>query len=161
MNSKEYLYLLDIQKERISEKYGNFMYYLISNIFNINSISKTIETVSGYKTERVIVDNIAFDDILYNNKIIGKIECIGSFPNIVFQKGCRYHAKKFIKYAIEPIIGLHRILEWHDIREKKMHCLAGGQTVLHFLPLDITNEEIDNFIKKLKLEPLVEESLKN
>lgn len=66
--------------------------------------------------------------------------------------------KKFIKYAIEPIIGVHSILEWYDIKEKKMHCLSGGQTVLHFLFIDITNEEIYNFIKDMKLEPVVEHS---
>lgn len=68
MNSKEFLYLSNKQMKRISDKYGAFIYYLLSNVFNINSISKIVENEYGYKTERIIVDNIAYDDIFYNNK---------------------------------------------------------------------------------------------
>ncbi len=158
MNKQEFLKINDSQQKRISEKYGVFMYFMISNLFNVNTLSKIVEE-KGYKTERITIHGTAYDEIYHNNKRIGRIECVGSYPQIIFEKRCRQHAKKFAEYAITPIKGVHRILDWHDVKENKLHCLARGETVLHFQSPDISNEKIDKFIKDLKLESIVEYSL--
>lgn len=52
--------------------------------------------------------------------------------------------------VIEPIEGVHRVLGWHEI-EGKYHILAGGQIVLHFIPMDITEEIAEKFFKGNKI----------
>ena len=56
---------------------------------------------------------------------------------------------------MKPIKGVHRILEWHTVKGK-MHCLAGGQTVLHCTPTIMTEELIEEWIVKLKIQSLVQ-----
>lgn len=58
---------------------------------------------------------------------------------------------------IKPIKGCHRILDWHKVRGK-LHCLAGGQTILHTIPIEIPDDKIQKFIKEKKLEDLVDEN---
>lgn len=160
MTKENYINFIKTDQKNISEKYGMLMYFILTNVFNVNSISKIVEE-KGYRTERIVLHNTAFDDIYFNNKVIGRIECTGAFPRIMFYKRNRKHARVFMQHAIEPIEGVHSVLSWHSVKEKKMHCLAGGETVLHFMPITLTDEQIDSFIKEMKIEPLVEHSKKS
>lgn len=144
------------QQKRIVDTYGAYMYYLIINIFNVNYMSSIFDDIDDYTTVRkTTTTKEIYDELFYKGTHIGHISS-SVFPCIEFYKKYRKHAKMFAKYAIEPIPGYHRILEWHDIKYKKMHCLAGGETVLHFDFADISNDDIDKFIKTCKLEKVVE-----
>jgi hypothetical protein len=61
--------------------------------------------------------------------------------------------------VIKPIEGIHRILDWHSVKGK-MHCLLGGQTVLHLMPAELTDELMQEWITKLELQPLVDKTKK-
>ena len=74
------------------------------------------------------------------------------FPSIELLKRNKKHAIKISKsnLVIEPIKGVHRVLEWHET-EGKFHILAGGEIVLHFIPVDITIEMAQKFFEKNKI----------
>jgi hypothetical protein len=162
VNKIEFLEKVESQRERIHKRYGSFMYYFIVDLFNINYISQLIETNKDYKTVRISsrLSMVSYDEIYYQDNLIGTVRCMGSFPEVTFYKNYRKHALKFKEHAIAPIMGVHRVLEWHEIKSEKLHCLAGGETILHFMPIEINNKKIDSFIKENKLEKLLGESLR-
>lgn len=129
------------------------------NVLGLSKIEKLVEA-KGFTTNRISIDRSAYTEIHFNNKIVGIIEATGNFPTVTFDKGCRKHAEKFLKDddVIAPIKGIHRILDWHDVKKEKMHCLAGGQTVLHFKPFDFSVEYVGKFLKDTKLDSVIEKS---
>lgn len=101
----------------------------------------------GYSVEvrtSDIYEHIHFLDLYApKGKVIGTAECQATFPSITFDKGQRRHAKIFEKEPefIAPIKGVHQLLDWHTVKGK-LHCLSGGQTVLHLEKVEPTDEEI-------------------
>lgn len=102
----------------------------------------------------------AHTEVYFNDKQIAYVEIMGNFPSITFEKGYRKHAMNFIAedYVIAPIVGVHRILDWHEVKKGKMHCLAAGQTVLHLKPFNFTVSEVGAWLQETGLEKMIEKS---
>jgi hypothetical protein len=155
MKKEEFLKIYYDNNELISKKTSQYFYNIIHNIFNINNLREYVES-KGYTTKRCTVNMEAYDEIYFGDKNIGYIKC-SIFPEIYLNKGCRRHGKGLSEKAIAPIVGVHRVLEWHDIKQK-LHCLAGGQTVLYFNEVEISDEEIDDFVTVCKLGDIIEKT---
>ena len=158
MTKEEFIKRCDDIKNPLIEKYGYLLYFLADDVFNIGYMEKQCEAV-GYKTKRFQYQHgNSFYSELYdkNDNQIGVISNQGS-PSIEFHKRKRKFAEplKNHKDVIKPIKGIHRILEWHKVRGN-YHCLAGGQTVLHFMPVNITDEMMQDFLIKTNLIDFVE-----
>ena len=147
-------------KTELIEKYS-IVYLLISDVLNINRCESIVKTF-GFSVERITKDykerGILYSKVFYNEKEVAYIGLQG-FPTITFHKRQRKLAKLIVNHTdvISPIPGIHRILEWHSVKDKKLHCLAGGETVIHVLPAELNMEILDSEIKRLKLEPLMKE----
>lgn len=155
MTKEEFLKINLDNNESISRKTSQYVYFIIYNIFNINNLKEYVES-KGYTTKRCVVGMEAYDEIYFADKNIGYIKC-SIFPEIYLNKGCRKHGKTLSEKAITPIVDVHRILEWHTVKQK-LHCLAGGETVLYFNEVEITDEEIDRFVSVCKLEDVIEKT---
>lgn len=162
MTKDEFMTQHEECKHRLCEKYGGFLYYLATEILNINHVEKICEE-AGFTTERKhervqdqVVGNV-YSILKYNGQEIGHIYLRG-FPLIELFNRKRKFSKKLQSHPdiIAPIEGVHGVLEWHTVRGK-LHCFAGGQTVLHFIPINITNEMMDEFLTKTNLIDKVEE----
>lgn len=152
MTKEEFLTRFNNIKNPLCDKYGGFLYFLASDVLNISHMEKVCQSY-GYTTNRVRYGSGSFySEIKYNEKIIGAIENQGGFPSIEIYNRQRKHAKIISENetVIKGIKGVHGILDWHTTKGK-FHILAGGQTVLHFLPLDITDEMMIDFLTKTKL----------
>ena len=151
-------------KIKLIEKYS-IVYFLVRDVLNINKCEDIIKEF-GFTVKRITKDykdrGILYSEVFYNEKEVACIDLQG-FPTIMFHKRQRKLAKLIINHTdvIAPIPGIHRILEWHSVKNKKLQCLAGGQTIMHILPVELTEEILDDEIKKLKLEPLMKEYGKN
>lgn len=151
MTKEEYITLYKNIQEPIVEKYGSFLYFLINDIVSVRNM-ETICEKYGFTTERVVEPRCVYSKLFYNSKLIGCISTNQGSPSIEFNKRCRKYSRMLIgcEEIIEPIEGIHRILEWHDV-EGKLHKLAGGQTILHFKPFEITEDEMIRFLTKTNL----------
>ena len=136
-----------------------FVYLLINDIININNAEELIIKY-GFTVKRVtecFPKDRFYSEIFSNNKLVGFIDLQG-FPHIIFEPRKRklIIVSKIMndELIIKPINGIHRILDWHNVKNK-MHCLAGGQTILHLAPIVLTEEIIKEYIKRLQLEPLM------
>lgn len=142
---------------KLADKYG-FIYLTIDAIVTINRLEKLVEA-AGFTVKRITkyfnINGVLYSEIYYNEKIVGTIDLQG-FPSIIFDKGKRKLASLIEEneLVIPPIKGVHRILEWHTVKGKR-HCLAGGETVLHCLPTEMTEDFIKEQIPILKLEYLL------
>lgn len=148
-------------KPTLVDKYG-LAYFVVNDVININN-AEELATKYGFTVERQTEDYATryflWSKIFFEGKLVGHIDLQG-FPSMEFIK----YKRKIVTNSkitedamvIKPIEGIHRILDWHTVKGK-MHCLAGGQTVLHLLPADITDEIIQEWINKLELQPLVDE----
>jgi len=150
-------------KNPLCEKYGVLLYFLASDVINISHMEKVCEEM-GYKTKRKQFEGaptMAFSEIYHEDKHIGNIDNQG-LPSVQIYKRNGKHATKISAHEtiIEPIKGVHRILDWHTTKGK-FHKLAGGEIVLHFLPVDITDEIMNDFLTKTKLIDKVEEFKKH
>lgn len=146
----------------LQDKFG-LAYYLVSDVININKAEELV-TKYGYTVERQTDDYVSryflWSKVFYDGKLVGAIDLQG-FPSIEFSKRTR----KIITNSnitqddlvIKPIIGIHRILDWHTVKGK-MHCLAGGETILHLMPTELTDELIQEWVEKLDLQPIVEKT---
>jgi len=83
-----------------------------------------------------------------DGKTVGEMRCTGVFPEIMIDRRKRKYAKiaAQLEGAIAPIKGVHSVLEWHTIKEKKLHCLAGGETLIHLRPLKLSVEDFQGWI---------------
>lgn len=148
------------RQNRISEKYGLYLYYLIQSIFNVNHLEELVEE-QGYEVKRIkdYWPHALYSEILFDGKMIGTLHG-DVIPNITIDRRQRTrHARPLVNAIDElttPTKGIHRILEWHEV-EGKMHKLAGGETVLYIDPVEISNEEIDDFLTKTGLIDKVEQ----
>ena len=145
------------------EKYGSFLYLLANDIFNIKAMEKVCEK-NGLVTKRKQKNYSISSEIYFDGKLSGSITNQGA-PIIEFQKGRRRFAKLVAKdeNIVAPIQGCHSILESHTVTGK-LHCLSGGETLLHYLPVDITDDMMIDFLIEMNLTDRVEslkESEKN
>ena len=146
-------------KPDLIKKYGIHAYLLIQNIIDINNAEKLLEN-SGFTVKRItdkyIKTGLMFSEIYYQDKLVGEIDLQG-FPSIMFYKRKRKLVSliKENDLIMKPIKGVHRILDWHTVKGN-MHCLAGGETVLHCIPTIMTEELIEEWIIKLKIQSLVQ-----
>jgi hypothetical protein len=159
MNKEEFIKYNNGIKDTLFEKYGKYLGLLAIDVFNISHMEKACEEV-GLKTIRMPHDGetrMFYSEIYDNAKLIGNISN-QVLPNIELNNRCRKYAKLLEKREdiIEPIKGIHRILEWHTVKGK-CHNLAGGQTVLHFLPVKISDDDIIDFLTKINMIGRVEE----
>lgn len=148
----------------LMDKYG-LAYFIIKDVIEINKAETLLEKY-GFTVERQIKDyqerNIMWSKVFKDGKEVAYVDLQG-FPSIEFHKRKR---KILINsqitddtLVIEPIKGVHRILDWHTVKNK-MHCLAGGQTVLYLLPTEITDELLQEWVIKLNLQPIVDKTKK-
>ena len=159
---KEFIEYYEGIKARLCEKFGSYLYFLSNDIITLNTIEEKVSSL-GYGVERKHNSGIYYTTITWEEKEIGVINIQGSFPSIEVFKGNRTkHATKFAKLegVIEPIMGIHRVLDWHEVKGK-FHILAGGETIIHFLPLDISVETVIDFLTKVKMIDKVEEFKKH
>lgn len=156
MTKEEFMTRHEEFKNRLCEKYGAFLYFLATDILNINYAEKICQ-IAGFTTERKGELGNVYSLLKYNDEVIGSIY-LREFPLIELFKRKRKFAKKLQSHPdiIAPIEGIHGVLEWHTVKGK-LHCLAGGETVLHLIPLNITNEMMDEFLTKTNLIDQVEE----
>lgn len=160
MTKEEYIkYYYDI-KNNIIEKYSMCFGYLIIDIYNILKIEKVFEELGFITKRKTYTDSPLsefYSEIYDKEKLIGIIS-INGVPQVRLLNRCRKYAKLIEKRedVIEPIEGIHRILRWHTIKGK-YHILAGGETVLYFLPVKITDEEAIDFLTKTELIDKVDE----
>jgi hypothetical protein len=155
---EEFMKRFDDIKNPLIEKYGLFLYFLAEDVLNISHMEKQCEAV-GYRTNRLKFEHSysIYSEIFDGSgKLIGVISNQG-LPSIEFYKRKRKFAEPLKNHVdvIKPIKGVHRILDWHTVRGK-YHCLAGGETVLHFMPLNITDEDMQKFLSKTNLLDKVE-----
>jgi hypothetical protein len=156
MTSEEFILKYNRWKDPLIKEYGEYLYFLASDVV-IYEIEAKVENL-GYKTVRKKIHTNTFSDILFDGKVIGTIENVG-LPTIMVNRGFRTeHARKFSKLdgVIEPIQGVHRILEWHEV-EGKLHKLAGGETIINFMPYEISLEYMRKFSVNMKLIDKVED----
>jgi len=145
-------------KKKFMDKYQR-AYFLVKEVLNINKCEKIVEQY-GFTVKRItehyLSQGILYSEVYFDNKLVATIDLQG-FPSIEFHKRKRKFAKMIEadEDVIVPIPTIHRILDWHDVKGK-MHCLAGGETVMHVLPVEITEELLIEQIKLLHLEPLIE-----
>jgi len=151
MTKEEFIELNNSIKNSIIEKYGDMAYYVINDIFNVGFM-EDICIELGYTVTRCNLDFTIYSKLFdENGKEIGVISNQGT-PSIEIYKRLKKHAIKISKNenVISPIEGIHRILDWHTV-EGKLHKLAGGEIILHFKPLEITDEEIKEFDNRTKM----------
>lgn len=158
MNKEEFIALHDAVQKPLIEKYGLFLTFLGTDVLTIGYVEKVCEA-KGYTSKRVHYGggSIQFYSELYlDGKIVGVISNQG-LPCVEFYKRKRKLAVALAEHPdiIAPIVGVHRVLGWHDVKGK-LHCLAGGETVLHFKPLNITDEMMETFLIKTNLMGMVE-----
>jgi len=156
MTKEEFIEKNNNIKNPIIEKYGIIAYYVISDIFNVGFM-EDICIELGYTVTRCNIDFTVYSKLFdENGKEIGVISNQGT-PSIEIYKRLKKHAIKISKNVnvIPPIKGIHRILDWHTV-EGKLHKLAGGEIVLHFIPLEISDEKIQTFTEKTKILELLE-----
>jgi hypothetical protein len=161
MTKEEYMKKHDEIRNAIVEKYGDFMYFMIVGLFDIIELEKICEEQGWITKRKNFTDSYQIYSVIYDgDTVIGHIESIG-FPSIEFCKKKRKYAEKIKNNPIfiKPIIGLHRVLDWHTVRGK-FHCLAGGQTILHSIPIEISDDKIQDFIIRKNLGDLVEKTKK-
>jgi hypothetical protein len=151
-------------KTTLIDKYG-LVYFVVNDVININN-AEELATKHGFEVERQTDDYTTryflWSKIFFEGKLVGHIDLQG-FPSMEFLKSKRKIVtnSKIAEDAmvIKPIEGIHRILDWHTVKSK-MHCLAGGQTVLHLMPVELTEELMQEWITKLQLQPLVDKTKK-
>ena len=149
-------------KATLMDKYG-LAYFVVNDVININN-AEDLATKYGFTVERQTDDYATryflWSKIFFEGKLVGHIDLQG-FPSMEFLKRKRKLVanSKIAEDAlvIKPIQGIHRILDWHSVKGK-MHCLAGGQTVLHLMPAELTDELMQEWITKLELQPLVDKT---
>lgn len=161
MTLEEYITYTDEIADRHIKNYGAYLYFLATDVITVSNLEKLVEE-KGYSVERKTYgehNTFIYSIISINGKEVGTISNQGS-PEIMFYKRCRKYCHDFIDMdeVIEPIKGVHRVLDWHSIKKKKMHCLAGGETVLHFMPYNISNEVMADFLNKTGLDVMIEKS---
>ena len=155
MTKEEWIEKNNNIKNPIIEKYGIMEYYVINDVFNINFMEDICISL-GYTTKRCNIEFTIYSKLFdENSKEIGIISNQGC-PSIEIYKRNKKHAIKISKNenVISPIEGIHRILDWHTV-EGKLHKLAGGEIVLHFKPLEISDKEIQTFNEKTKILELI------
>jgi hypothetical protein len=159
VTKEEFMKRLDGIQKPLMKKYSAFFYYLASDVYNIGAMERIVEA-QGLTTKREHYSSgFQFYSMIFDTqgKQVGVIDNQG-LPSIEFYKRLRKkYATQFIDHPqiIVPIKGVHRILAWHTVKGK-MHCLAGGETVLHCLPVAITDEMMTDFLTKTKLIDQVE-----
>ena len=142
----------------LMDKY-KLAYFLVSDVIHINKLETLVEKY-GFTVERqdkdYLTSHVLWSKVLFEDKIVGHIDLQG-FPSIEFHKRKRKLAAIVVKddMVIAPIEGIHRILDWHTVKGK-MHCLVGGETVLHVLPDEMTEEVMTEWIEKLGVQALVQ-----
>lgn len=138
------------------EHYSYMIYMMASMIFNITYMEELVEKL-GYTTKRRQLSDkwTCVSDIYHNDEQIGVISCL-VYPEIMMYKGHKGISKEISKdvNALVPIEGHHRILDWHDV-EDKLHLLAGGEIVIHFLPLELSIEKVEKFVNNTKLDQIL------
>lgn len=142
-------------REPLVEKYGSFLYLLANDIFNIKAMEKVCEK-NGLVTKRKQKNYSISSEVYFDGILAGSITNQG-LPTIEFQKGKRKFAKLVAKdeNIVAPIQGCHTILESHTVTGK-LHCLSGGETLLHYLPVDITDDMMIDFLIEMTLTDKVE-----
>ncbi len=161
MTKEEFIEKNNNIKNTIIEKYGDMAYYVISDIFNVGFM-EDICIELGYTVTRCNIDFTIYSKLFdENGEEIGVISNQGT-PSIEIYKRLKKHAIKISKNinVIKPIEGIHRILDWHTV-EGKLHKLAGGEIVLHFIPLEISDDDIKEFNEKTKILELLKKMEKN
>ena len=142
-------------RDRVCERYGAQLYFLLVNVLNVSMIEGLVES-KGYITERKATNYDAYSEIKRDEKVIGVITCTVGWPTIeIFKfRGNKKVAKDLatLDRVIEPVKGYHRILDWHEVKGK-MQKLAGGQIILnllsHEMPDDLCDQLLgDNIISK-------------
>ena len=151
LTSEQFMDRYNEIKKPIVDHFGAYLYFLSSNVLNLNELEKMVEK-QGFETERKqYQDNSMsfYTDIKRNGKIVGNIS-VQVFPSIEWYKGSQKYAKLFVDepLCIKPLPGVHRVLDWHTKRGK-FHVLAGGQTVLHFLPFELTVDTVTTFLNRI------------
>ena len=144
----------------LMDKYG-LVYFIVKDVIDINNAEDLAEKY-GFTVERQTEDYstryFLWTKIFFEGKLVGHIDLQG-FPSMEFMKRKRKLVanSKITDDAlvIKPINGIHRVLDWHKVKGK-MQCLAGGQTVLHLMPTELTDELIQEWIIKLELQPLID-----
>ena len=131
--------------DSIIEEFGNFIYFMSTEVISLSVIEKEIESI-GYTTKRITDTGVLtlYTEVYFENKLIGILSISGTFPEINVLKRNRKHARAIAQLlsAIEPVKGVHRILDWHDIKEEKLHCLANGSTIVHFKKPEISVDSV-------------------
>lgn len=163
MKKQDFIEYYEGNKASLCEQFGAYLYFLSNEIITLSTIEERVSSL-GYEVERKHSRNCNsyYTIIKWEGKEIGVIDIQG-FPSIEIYKGNRIkHATKFAKLegTIEPIKGVHRILDWHDVKGK-FHILAGGETIIHFLPLDLSTDTVIDFLTKVELIDKVEEFKKH
>lgn len=136
-------------KNRVVKKYGAYLYFLIADIINICAIEKVVED-AGFTTKRINLkeNGLTYSEVYKGDKHIASIQGGYGFATIEFVPRNKGLARKLSKNElfIEPIKGVHRVLDWHEV-EDKMHILAGGEIVLHAIPNELSDETCKDFFK--------------
>lgn len=145
-------------KSDLLTKY-KMVYLIVRDLMNIIRCEEILEA-KGFTVQRVtnkfLAEGILYSLVYYQGQEVGVIDLQG-FPSIYFYKRCRQYAKLLAAdpLIIAPIPTIHRILGWHKVTGK-LHCLAGGETVCHVLPISVTTAIMEERILTLKLQPLVD-----
>lgn len=157
MTSKQLLDRHDEIKDRISKKYGFFLYFLLQNIFNISKLEELVES-KGFSVKRKKVGYDILSEIYDGEKHIGLIQSTAGWPTIELLKfkGNKKIARSLAEsdIIIEPVEGYHRILDWHDVCGK-LHILAGGQIILNSLTDELKDQHVSKFINDNNLTSLI------
>lgn len=136
-------------RDRVCERYGAQLYFLLVNVLNVSMIEGLVES-KGYITERKAANYDAYSEIKRDEKVIGVITCTAGWPTIEILKFSGN--KKVVKdlatldRVIEPVKGYHRILDWHEV-EGKMQRLAGGQIILNLLSFEMPDDACDKLLR--------------
>lgn len=152
MTTKEFSQRKEKTDQPLIEAFGATLFFLISDVINVSHMQQEMEDL-GYKVKRRTVGSLTpVGDVYFNGEKIALIKSMGTYPQITFFKKCRSHARKAAKskLAIKPIEEIHTVLAWHDVKDK-LHCLAGGETIVHFMPQEITVARGEKFLKEVGL----------
>lgn len=151
MTKKEFMKEHDEQSSALTKEFGSYFYFLGSEILNLSYYERELENL-GFEIERITKNGPMnlYTILKMDGKTVGNLRCTGAFPEVMIDKRKRKYAKIIaqLENAIAPIKGVHSVLEWHTIKDKKLHCLAGGQTLIHLKPLKISVEDFQEWINR-------------
>lgn len=144
---------------------SKFVKFLICDVFELKSLETLVER-EGFTTKRESYGGRP--DQFYSDILDDKGKSIGNISNQGLPSIELYNSKYKESLAtslsvydniIEPIKGVHRVLNWHTT-DGKFHILANDYIILNAMPVEVSEEEVNNFLEKTEINPYMFENNK-